>query len=182
MPITGLGIRDDDLYKATYLAIPAWGLLMFAPNHRNREQIVRYTIFGACVLYTLLMADIIRAKGYNFFGDMQQGTNLAGIRNMLANRDTALPAWLHFIAFDLWVANKVVNDNQAAGGLPPWLMVATLCLMAAFGPAGFIFYVCATQAWPRIRQDVRSGKHQAGRSLDRGANQAQSLNPLKRHE
>jgi hypothetical protein len=170
MGVPYLNVSDDQLYNAVALAAPAWLMLMFAPNHARRQEVVRYTILGCCVLYTLLMGDVLRKKGFHFFGDMRQSMNLAGIRNVLANRDAALPAWLHFVAFDLWVANKVTDDNLTSGGLPQWLMAATLVLMAGFGPAGFLFYVVATQLWPEVRNKANSRGHTGGAHTSRGLN------------
>jgi len=155
MGVPYLHITDETLYAGVALAIPAWLMLMFVPNHLRRQEVVRYTILGCCVLYTLCMSNMIWSKGYSFFADLRQTGNLHGVRNLLANRDAALPAWLHFVAFDLWVANKVTDDNyMGGGGLPQWRMIGGLALMASFGPAGFLVYVLATQFWPQVRGTV----------------------------
>ncbi|CAM9985454.1 unnamed protein product [Discosporangium mesarthrocarpum] len=67
-----------------------------------------------------------------------------GVRSLFQDKDhpeIILPAWVHYLAFDMVVANFLVEKNLAdPSGLPHVLMVPILLLVLMAGPAGVLAY------------------------------------------
>jgi hypothetical protein len=49
-------------------------------------------------------------------------------------------AWVHFLAFDLFVGRWIYLDSQDRR-ISAWLMAPVLFLTLMLGPAGFLFYL-----------------------------------------
>jgi hypothetical protein len=50
-----------------------------------------------------------------------------------------LAGWLHYLAFDLLIGNREVQDARERG-VPHFLVVPCLALTFLFGPAGWLLY------------------------------------------
>jgi hypothetical protein len=66
---------------------------------------------------------------------------LSTIATALGRPEAALIAWIHFLAFDLFVGRWIYFDSQEQG-LNPWLMAPVLLLTLLMGPAGLLAYLC----------------------------------------
>ncbi|MBX3480382.1 MAG: DUF4281 domain-containing protein [Caulobacter sp.] len=88
-------------------------------------------LFAAC--YLLLLAVNIGGAS----GDM--GT-LAGVQTLFSQPNMLLIAWLHYLAFDLFVGGWISRTGDAEG-VSPWLLTPILLLTLFFGPVGFVLFL-----------------------------------------
>src|SRR5260370_26566157 len=65
---------------------------------------------------------------------------LDGVVALLASPAAATIAWVHFLAFDLFVGRWIYLDSQERR-ISPWLMAPVLFLTLMLGPAGFLGYL-----------------------------------------
>jgi hypothetical protein len=63
--------------------------------------------------------------------------SLGAIAPMLGTPEGATVAWVHFLAFDLFVGRWVYLDARARG-ITPWLTSPLLFLTLMLGPAGLL--------------------------------------------
>jgi hypothetical protein len=68
--------------------------------------------------------------------------SLSGVAMLLASPAGATIAWVHFLAFDLFVGRWIYLDSRERG-LSSWLMAPVLFLTLMLGPAGFLLYLLA---------------------------------------
>jgi hypothetical protein len=65
---------------------------------------------------------------------------LGGIAALLGSPAGATVAWVHFLAFDLFVGRWIYLDSQDRQ-ISAWLMAPVLFLTLMLGPAGFLLYL-----------------------------------------
>jgi hypothetical protein len=65
---------------------------------------------------------------------------LTGVAALLGSPAGAIIAWVHFLAFDLFVGRWIYLDSQERH-ISAWLMAPVLFLTLMVGPAGFLLYV-----------------------------------------
>ena len=61
---------------------------------------------------------------------------------LLGHYSHSLIAWVHFLAFDLFVARWAYVDNWETG-ISAWLMAPILFFTLMLGPVGFLLYLGA---------------------------------------
>jgi hypothetical protein len=59
---------------------------------------------------------------------------------LLGSAAGATIAWIHFIAFDLFVGRRIYVDSQERR-ISAWVTAPALFLTLMLGPAGFLFYL-----------------------------------------
>jgi len=78
---------------------------------------------------------------------------------LLNSPHSALIAWLHFLAFDLFVGAWIVRDSTGLS-LHPALVAPCLILTFAFGPIGLLIYLVLRLALRKkwtLRESAISG-------------------------
>jgi hypothetical protein len=65
---------------------------------------------------------------------------LSGVAALLGSPAGATIAWVHFLAFDLFVGRWIYLDSQDRK-IRAWLMAPVLFLTLMLGPAGFLLYL-----------------------------------------
>jgi hypothetical protein len=65
---------------------------------------------------------------------------LSGVAALLGSPAGATIAWVHFLAFDLFVGRWIYLDSQDRQ-ISAWLMAPVLFLTLMLGPAGFLLYL-----------------------------------------
>ena len=65
---------------------------------------------------------------------------LPGVEALLGSPAGATIAWVHFLAFDLFVGRWIYLDSQERR-ISSWFMAPVLFLTLMLGPAGFLFYL-----------------------------------------
>lgn len=123
---------------ASAAALPGWLLLVLAPLRRSLAVTgARLVAALLCGFYfAMLVAGLAGAgppEGAGF-------DSLAGVRLLLASPAGLLAAWVHFLAFDLFVGSWETEDAPAAG-VPHWLLLPCLAVTFVAGPVGLLLYL-----------------------------------------
>ena len=128
-------MRAEQIFSiANTIAIIGWILLAVAPRWKFTGKIV---LSGA--LPTLLsIAYLVLIVVFFGQGDGDFGT-LAGVMKLFTNEWTVVAAWIHYLAFDLFVGIWEVKDSQKRG-ISHWFVVPCLFFTLMLGPIGFLLY------------------------------------------
>ncbi len=123
---------------ANTAVLPGWLMLALAPLRRDAlltgARLVAALLCG--FYFTLLVTGLAGAgppEGAGF-------TSLEGVRLLLSGPAALLAGWVHYLAFDLFVATWQVADAPAAR-LPHWLVLPCLALTFVAGPVGLLLYL-----------------------------------------
>jgi hypothetical protein len=121
-----------------YVVVP-WALMIFLPTWRGTRALVRSGIVPAlvAVLYVIGIGSLI---GHNGFGFIREFGTADGVARLMAQRDIALVAWIHFLAFDQLVGIFIYRDNMHHRYVPIPVQSVILFLTFMLGPLGFLSY------------------------------------------
>jgi hypothetical protein len=124
------------------LVLPYWGLVILLPRWRWTARIMRSPfVSGApAVLYAALVL-----PGLGQIWPAVSRPTLTGIAALLGSPAGATIAWVHFLAFDLFVGRWIYLDSQERR-ISAWLMAPVLFLTLMLGPAGFLLYLAVRSA------------------------------------
>ena len=116
--------------------MPAWLLLVFAPNWRWTQRIVHSILMPVLLglAYALLLfTDFGGGGDGNFF-------SLAGVMALFDKPQTVIAAWIHYLVFDLFVGAWQVRDAKRRG-IRHLYVVPCLISTLMFGPFGLLLYL-----------------------------------------
>jgi hypothetical protein len=119
------------------LVMPWWALMIFAPQWIRTKQIVSSSLMfiPIALLYSVLVLP-------QFIALLPELANpqLANISALLSTPSGATVAWIHFLAFDLFVGRWIYHDSNNVA-VTRWIQ--SLCLLATFmaGPFGLLCYI-----------------------------------------
>lgn len=143
---------------SSLLVMPFWLLLIFLPRWRVTEQLMTgpWLAVPAAILYAVL---VLPSFGEIFTA--VSNPTLTGITALLGNPAGATIAWVHFLAFDLFVARWVYLDARSRH-ISAWFISPTLFFVLMLGPVGFLLYLVVRtavgrQPLPAFSADGRSG-------------------------
>ena len=166
MPLIIPGVRtitDAALFPAVNLVLPAWLLLIFLPKWKYTKPVVKYTALSFAALYVLLSVPLLCGSGG---AGLAQMGSLKGITALFAKESVVMVGWVHYLVFDLWTAQHIVNDAgkiyvDRVGNMwkiPHAAVVPFLLATMLVGPAGLLgYYVmralcCAYRKSPLIKR------------------------------
>ena len=129
---------------ANWLALAGWLALVLAPIRRDLLVLVaRIAAAGIAALYfTLLVRGLVAGPG------LPEGagfSTLEGVVALLSRPEAILGAWVHFLAFDLFVGSWMAQDAPKAR-VPHWLLIPMLGLTLMAGPVGLLLYLLVAAA------------------------------------
>lgn len=138
--------QADLLFRiANLLVLPGWLALLLAPLRRAPAiGFARACAALAAGLYVVLLV-----RGVATGPGLPEGagfSTLAGVQALLSTRAAILGGWVHFLAFDLFVATWIAEDAPRAG-VPHLLLVPVLALTLMAGPAGLLLYLLIAAAF-----------------------------------
>ena len=118
------------------LVAPFWILVIFVPTWRWTERLVdsHLIVVPAAALYALLVAPQAGAVVTALVSP-----TLPELVAILSSDLGATTAWVHFLAFDLFVGRWIYRDASDRG-IPMRLVSPILLLTLLLGPVGFIGY------------------------------------------
>lgn len=126
------------LFRAcNLLVLPVWALMIFLPRWRWTARIIRSPLVSAAPATSY--AVLVLPRLGTIWPAVARPT-LIGVEALLGSPAGATIAWVHFLAFDLFVGRWIYLDSQERR-VSPWLMVPALFLTLMLGPAGFLFYL-----------------------------------------
>jgi hypothetical protein len=128
---------DTAFSLSSLLVMPLWALMIFAPLWRVTRTVMQFTwvIAPAALLYAVLVLPNI--------GSVLPAVstpNLEGIRALLSSQSGATIAWVHFLAFDLFVGRWAYLESRALN-LNVFAMAVVLFLTLMLGPVGALLYL-----------------------------------------
>ena len=126
------------LFKlSSLLTMPFWALMILFPRWRWTSRILKspYFIAPAALLYAALVLPLIGT-----ILPAVANPNLPGIAALLSSPAGATIAWVHFLAFDLFVGRWIYLDSRERDA-NPYVMAPILFLTIMLGPIGFLLYL-----------------------------------------
>jgi hypothetical protein len=126
------------LFEASFLLVaPFWLLMIALPGWRITGRVIAspWIAAPAAVLYLALVL-----PGLPGVLGAVSSPSLAAIAPLLGTAEGATVAWVHFLAFDLFVGRWIYLDARARG-MTPWLTSPLLFLTLMLGPAGLLGYL-----------------------------------------
>jgi Domain of unknown function (DUF4281) len=124
---------------SSLLVMPFWALMIFAPRWTWTRRIVAspWIIVGAALLYTaLILPQLLEVA------PLLANPSLERIAPLLGSEVGATVAWVHFLAFDLFVARWAYLESRERD-MNAILTSVTLVLMLMFGPLGWLSFMAA---------------------------------------
>jgi Domain of unknown function (DUF4281) len=117
--------------------LPLWLLMILTPRWGLTQNLMRshWVIVPPALLYSIL----VLPQFFNFF-PILANPNLNGIATLLSSESGATIAWVHFLAFDLFVGRWIYLDNLEQR-IHPVLVGMVLFLVLMFGPFGYLLYL-----------------------------------------
>ncbi len=119
------------------LMLPLWVLMILLPRWRWTTRILRSPLVSAAP--AALYAALVLPRLGEIWPAVTRPT-LSGTVVLLGSPAGATIAWVHFLAFDLFVGRWIYLDSRQRR-VSAWLMVPVLFLALMLGPAGFLFYL-----------------------------------------
>ena len=122
---------------SSLLVMPFWALLIFAPRWSWTRRIAAspLIVLPAALLY----AALVLPSAFSLLPSLAN-PNLSDIAALLGTPQGATIGWVHFLAFDLFVARWIYLDSQEHR-FHPLLMAPVLLLVLMFGPLGLVVYL-----------------------------------------
>ena len=134
------------------LVLPFWVLMILLPRWRWTGRIMRSPFVSAAP--TLLYAALVLPRLGAIWPAIARPT-LPGIATLLGSPEGATIAWVHFLAFDLFVGRWIYLDSQQRR-VSPLLTAPVLFLTLMLGPLGFLIYL-VLRGVARSRETDKSG-------------------------
>jgi hypothetical protein len=139
------------------LVLPFWALMILLPRWRWTERIMRSPLIS--VAPAALYAALIFPRLGEIWPAVARPT-LTGVTALLGSPVGATIAWVHFLAFDLFVGRWIYLDSRERQA-SPWLMAPLLFLTLMLGPAGFLLYLALRSVSPVVpvaEKELRSAR------------------------
>ena len=128
----------DLLFRSSnLLVLPIWALMILPPRWRWAVRIIRSPWVSAAP--AILYAALVLPRLGVIWPAVTRAT-LPGIEAVLGSPAGATIAWVHFLAFDLFVGRWIYLDSQERQ-ISSWLTAPVLFLTLMLGPAGFALYL-----------------------------------------
>jgi hypothetical protein len=119
------------------LVIPWWILMIVAPRWHRTSHIMNSSLIfmPIALMYSILVLP-------NFVALLPELANpqLMAISALLSTPSGATVAWIHFLAFDLFVGRWIYQDSNTLA-LPRWIQSTCLLMTFMAGPFGWLSYM-----------------------------------------
>jgi ABA DEFICIENT 4-like len=122
---------------SNFLVLPLWALMILLPRWRWTTRIMR-SPFVSALPATLYAALVLPRLGEVWPIVLRPA--LSSVAVLLGSPAGATIAWVHFLAFDLFVGRWIYLEGHERQ-VNPWLMAPVLFLTLMLGPAGFLLYL-----------------------------------------
>ena len=120
------------------MALTGWILLLVLPRQKWVSRLVTPVILPSlfAVVYGFFIIKYLPGADGGF-------GSLAAVLKLFENQNLLLVAWVHYLAFDLFVGSWEVRDSQRLG-ISHWLVIPCLILTFLLGPLGLFCYLTLT--------------------------------------
>ncbi|WP_141733320.1 ABA4-like family protein [Oligoflexus tunisiensis] len=128
-------MEPGPLYQVANTAvIPFWLMLGLMPRHPLTARLVRSGAVSCVIAVGYLLCFILSSGA-----DLSGFGTLEGVRSVFQNDWILLGAWLHYLAFDLYVGSTIANHYLQYGGSRVMLGLE-LFLTLMLGPVGLLLH------------------------------------------
>ena len=117
--------------------MPFWVLMIFLPHWQWTKRIAGSPWIAAPA--ALLYAVLVLPNALSLL-PVLMNPSLAGITALLSTPEAATIAWVHFLAFDLFVGRWVYLDSRDRT-ITAWVVSPVLLVVLMLGPLGFLLYL-----------------------------------------
>lgn len=168
-------MTTEQLFSVSGLTVlPIWALMVMAPRWRATRRLLSSSLVlvAPALLYAaLVVPDLGAILPAVMLPRLDQISTLLG-----QPRGTTI-AWVHFLAFDLFVGRWIYLDSGRRG-LSPWLVSPLLLLTLLLGPLGLLSYLALrAQIVRHWAQRARVLIHRSG-IMDQPGSRALALTAL----
>lgn len=117
--------------------LPFWFLMIVAPHWKVTQRLLKspIIIIAPIIVYLILVLPQIVT-----LLPKVMAPKLPEIAALLGTPEGATIAWMHFLAFDLFVGRWAYLDSRERG-ISAWLMAPVLFFILMLGPLGFLLYL-----------------------------------------
>jgi hypothetical protein len=143
---------------SSLLVMPFWFLMTFLPHWRVTKRTMRSPLislapaFVYLVLVLPLLGEVLTVVS---------NPTLQDIARLLSSPAGATLAWLHFLAFDLFIGRWIYLDSREKA-ISAWFVSPILYLTLMLGPVGFASYLGLRAVINAVhRRNDRSGQYYA---------------------
>jgi hypothetical protein len=137
------------------LPLPFWFLMIVLPHWRGTQRVMR----GRVVLMPLLAAYavllVLQRNDLATLLTTPEAPTLTRLAEVLSRQEWALLAWIHFLAFDLFVGRWEYRDSRERQ-ITAWVMSPVLLLTLLFGPLGLLVYLLVRALFRRRSAQLAS--------------------------
>ena len=127
----------DQLFWIAHIpAVIGWITLLAAPIVGRRAVTIAR---GAAILLALTYLSLFLAHPDGLKG-LATDYSLAGIGTLFGDPRVLLLGWVHYLAFDLWVASWEAEAGREAG-LPHLFVAPCMLLTFMLGPLGLLLFL-----------------------------------------
>jgi hypothetical protein len=123
--------------------IPLWALMIVAPHWRSTRRIVEqpWSYAPLAVTYTILVAP----RAAEVLNAVVVNPSLDTVAPLLGTPAGATIAWVHFLAFDVFIGRWEYLDSRERR-IPTLVMAPILIVTFLLGPFGFLTYLVVRTA------------------------------------
>jgi hypothetical protein len=122
------------------LPLPFWFLMIVLPHWRGTQRVMRgrLAVMPLLAAYTVFLLPLL--PSFLSLPFRHEPLRLSELAQLLSRPEAALVAWIHFLAFDLFVGRWAYRDSRERR-VSAWLMAPVLLLTLLFGPLGLLLYL-----------------------------------------
>jgi hypothetical protein len=122
------------------LPLPFWFLMIVLPHWRGTQRVMRgrLSVMPLLAGYAVLVVPQLPSLLALIF--RAEPLRLVELAELLGKPEAALLAWIHFLAFDLFVGRWIYRDGYERI-ISAWLMSPVLILALLLGPLGLLTYL-----------------------------------------
>ncbi|MCB9639792.1 MAG: DUF4281 domain-containing protein [Myxococcales bacterium] len=117
--------------------MPFWLLMIFAPKWRYTQRLMG-SMLG--IILPALMYSVLIFPQLGGLGPLLANSQFPKLAMALGRPEGTAVAWLHFLAFDLFVGRWIYLDSREQR-ISPWWVSPTLFMTLMIGPFGLLSYL-----------------------------------------
>lgn len=130
------------------LVLPMWLLMIFVPRWRRTFYVVRSVSLWVCALPAAIYAVLALHRAGVIFAVVSR-PDLPSVASLLGSPSGAVIAWMHFLAFDLFIGRWIYLDSRERE-VSSWFVSPILAATLLLGPIGFLLYLLLRAAFVSV--------------------------------
>lgn len=122
---------------SSLFVMPFWFLMVVLPFWKWTQRIIQspWIILGPALIYAIVLLPIFTTVWAGV-----SNPTLPGVIELISNESGATLSWVHFLAFDLFVARWIYLDSRERN-IFALIISPILVSVLMVGPVGFLIYM-----------------------------------------